>query len=189
MYLQCSHAMDKSWMKKFRGSREYININGVKEFVSFVLSNSKTKEFIVCPCKKCSLRKKLRPQEVYDHLTCGSGMLQGYSDWVCHGEKINASHNTEPIIEGSISAPVDSAPNLDEHRMLYQMLHDVFRMHDGRVDEGGSQMEAEVEAMEDAQEDTDDECVRKFYNLIKDANKPLRENTKHSKLGGHCTSL
>jgi hypothetical protein len=128
--------MDKSWMKKFRGSREYIN--GVKEFVSFAISNSKTKEFIVCLYKKCSLRKKLRPEEVYDHLTGGSGMLEGYTNWVCHGEKINASHNTKPVIEGSSSAPVDRAPNLDENIMLHQMLHDIFRMHDGRVDEGGS---------------------------------------------------
>lgn len=88
--------MDKSWMGKFRGLREYIN--GVKEFVSFAVSNSKTKEFIVCPCKKCSLHKKLRPHEVFDHLIGVSGMLEGYTDWVCHGEKINASHNTKPII-------------------------------------------------------------------------------------------
>jgi len=44
-------------------------------------------------------------------------------------------------------------------------------------------MGADVEAMEEAQEDIDDECARKFYNLIKDADKPLHANTKHSKLG------
>jgi hypothetical protein len=131
----------------------------------------------------CSLHNKLRPQEVYDHLTGGSRIFEGYTDWVCHGEKINASHNTEPIIEGSSSAPVNRAPNLDEHRMLHQILHDVFRMHDSRVDEGGSQMEAKVETMEEVQEDTDDKCAIKFYNLIKEADKPLYENTKHSKLG------
>jgi hypothetical protein len=92
------------------------------------------------------------PQEVYDHLTDGSEMLEGYTDWVCHGEKINASHSTKPIIEGMNSTQIDRAPNLDEHNML----HDVFRMHDGKVDEGGSEMGAEVESMEGVQEDTDD---------------------------------
>jgi hypothetical protein len=63
------------------------------------------------------------------------------------------------------------------------MLHDVFRMHDGRVDEGRFQMGAKVEAMEESHKYIDDKCARKFYNLNNDADKPLHENTKQNKLG------
>ncbi|GLT54465.1 hypothetical protein SLA2020_276610 [Shorea laevis] len=41
-------------------------------------------------------------------------------------------------------------------------------------------MEGEVE---EEQEDGDDDCAKKFYDLLKDADKPLHDNTKHSKLG------
>lgn len=56
----------------------------------------------------------------------------------------------------------------DEPRMMHAMLHDVFGMHDVRVDDSGSQMRVETEAVDEDQEDIDEECARKFYDLIKD---------------------
>lgn len=106
------HTMDKSWMRKWRGSREYMD--GVKAFVRFAVSNSRNKESIVCPCKKCRLRKTLRQQEVFDHLIAGSGILPGYTDWIWHGEKISAPLNKEPIIEDSSLMPAKKAPKPDE---------------------------------------------------------------------------
>jgi hypothetical protein len=168
-------------MRKWRGSREYID--GVKAFVRFAVSNSRNKDLIVCPCKKCCFRKTLREQEVFDHLTAGSGILPGYTDWIWHGEKISAPLNREPIIEDSSSMPANKAPIPDEETTMGAMLHDVFGMHDVRTDEGLSEMGLEAKVVEEDQEADDDECAKKFFNLLKDAEKPLHENTRHSKLG------
>ncbi|GLT52868.1 hypothetical protein SLA2020_261810 [Shorea laevis] len=145
--------MDKSLMKKWRGTDEYIN--EVKAFLSFVVSNSKIKEFIMCPCKKCRLRKTLWHEQVYQY-----GILEGYTDWIWHGEEINSDLHKDQIIEGSSSGPVNKAPILDKARMMHVMLNDVLGMHNVRVDDNGSQMGMKGEAMmEEDQEDTDDDCT------------------------------
>jgi hypothetical protein len=55
-------------------------MDGVKAFLIFSAINSKTKGFIVCPCKKCCLGMTLREVVVYDHLTSGAGILEaGYT--------------------------------------------------------------------------------------------------------------
>jgi len=55
-------------------------MDGVKEFMIFSAANSKTKGFIVCPCKKCCLGVTLWEDIVYDHLTSGAGILEGYTN-------------------------------------------------------------------------------------------------------------
>jgi hypothetical protein len=77
--LQCSKInMDKSWMTKCRGSREYME--GAEAFVKYAVTNSKNKNSIVCPCKKCGLNRSLWPKEVYDHLTGGMGIMPNYTE-------------------------------------------------------------------------------------------------------------
>ncbi|GLT54466.1 hypothetical protein SLA2020_276610 [Shorea laevis] len=115
--------MDKSWMKKWRGTAEYVR--GVEAFLSFAVSNSITKEFIVCPCKKCRFRYKLHRDEVYDHLIGLNGIVEGYTDWIWHGEKINNDLQRDPIIEGSDSSPVNKSRTPDhEGGMMHAMLND-----------------------------------------------------------------
>ena len=149
--------MDKSWMTKFRGSKEYLE--GVKLFITFAVSNSGSQKFILCPCKKCRLNKQLRPQEVYDHLTTGAGILPTYIDWVWHGEKIG------PHAEGSNSTRLAAAtaPILDESINMQAMLRELFNKHEVR-------------------EEVDEDSARKFFNLLKQAEKPLHDKTNHSKL-------
>jgi len=65
-------------------------MEGAKAFVKYAVTNSKNKNLIVCPCKKCGLDKSLRPEEVYDHLTGGRGIMPNYTEWIWHGEKIRA---------------------------------------------------------------------------------------------------
>jgi hypothetical protein len=48
--------------------------------VRFAVTNSKTKDLIACPCKKYSLNKSLRLEEVYDYLTGGSEILTSYTE-------------------------------------------------------------------------------------------------------------
>jgi hypothetical protein len=70
--------MDKSWMTKWRGSREYME--GAEAFVKYAVTNSINKNSIVYLCKKCGLNKSLRPEKVYDHLTDGKGILPNYTE-------------------------------------------------------------------------------------------------------------
>jgi hypothetical protein len=106
--------MDKSWMTKWRGSREYME--GAEAFVKYAVTNSRNKNSIVCPCKKCGLNRSLRPEEVYDHLTGGRGILPNYTEWIWHGEKIRAPvPNRVPIVESLNPAPTaDNVPIPDE---------------------------------------------------------------------------
>jgi hypothetical protein len=64
-------------MTKWRGSREYME--GAEAFVKYAVTNSRNKNSIVCPCKKCGLNESLRPEEVYDHLTGGRGIMPNYT--------------------------------------------------------------------------------------------------------------
>jgi hypothetical protein len=131
IYLQRSEDMDKSWMRKWRGSKEYMD--GVKEFMIFSAANSKTKGFIVCPCKKCCLGMTLREDVVYDHLTSGAGILEGYTEWIIHRKQINPSVNRDPIVKESTGSPIDRMPTHDKSSGMQAMLRDVFAMHNDHI--------------------------------------------------------
>jgi hypothetical protein len=66
----------------------------------------------------------------------------------------------EPIVEGNSSAPI-----LNESRTMNAMLHDVFGMHESRVDRFASHIEAQPDVVESVQYVVDDETARKCYNL------------------------
>jgi hypothetical protein len=68
---------------------------------------------------------------------------------------------------------------------MQDMLNDVFVMHNVCVEAGGSQVgvEAEAEAESvDAEIEDSNKGANKVDDLLKDANTPLHEYTKHSKL-------
>jgi hypothetical protein len=134
--------MDKSWMTKFRGSKEYMN--EAKLVVEFAVSKSTNKEYIIYPCKKCKFNKSLSSELVYTHLTIGIGIVPGYTEWVFHGEKMcDLVTQREPIMKGYSLAPV-----LDESRTMNAMLRDVFGMHLSRVDKFASHMEVQPDVVE-----------------------------------------
>jgi hypothetical protein len=129
--------MDKSWITKFRCSKEYVD--GAKSFLEFAVSNSTNKEYIICPCKKCKLNKSLNPELVYTHLTGRIGILRGYTDCVFHGERMcDLVTQREPTVEGSSLAFIP-----DESRTMNAILRDVFGMHESRGNEFAGQMEAQ----------------------------------------------
>jgi len=167
-------------MRKWRGSTKYMD--GVKEFMIFSAANSKTKGFIVCPCKKCCLGVTLWEDIVYDHLTSGAGILEGYTEWVMHGEQINHSVNKDPIFEGSTTSPTNRMPTHDKFSGMQAMLRDVFAMHNDQLHYGGFDVGVKAEVVE---EDITyyDENASKFYALLEEDDRPLHVNTKHSKLG------
>ncbi|KAL6593302.1 hypothetical protein ACP70R_049055 [Stipagrostis hirtigluma subsp. patula] len=57
--------MDRSWIRARPFTPEYIN--GVKEFMQFVRTQSDDNTEILCPCRRC-LNQKLGPKaQVEDH--------------------------------------------------------------------------------------------------------------------------
>ncbi|XP_059441611.1 uncharacterized protein LOC132173941 isoform X2 [Corylus avellana] len=100
--------MDKSWMTKSRGTREYRD--GCKLFVEFAVSNCRTPDgFIYCPCKICRNNRRHPPGFVFDHLTGGKGVMPEYTLWYYHGEKHvqgpgTGSNSNRPAADANASA-------------------------------------------------------------------------------------
>ena len=79
--------MDKSWMDKRRGSREYFEgVNQFMEFASLSRHNGK----ILHPCAKC-VNLILQPLNVACDYCWASGMLKNYKVWKFHGESAIAT--------------------------------------------------------------------------------------------------
>jgi hypothetical protein len=98
--------MDKSWMKLPRTSREYIR--GVMAFVKFVREHENRKWLIVCPCKKYLLGKSWSCGVEFAHLTPGAGIIEGYIEWIMHGESLVPPVDNETIYEAPRTLQVDS---------------------------------------------------------------------------------
>ncbi|XP_073152539.1 uncharacterized protein [Henckelia pumila] len=80
--------MDKEWMNlPSRLVPEYEE--GVKKFIAQARIYAKTREVILCPCKKCKNKKYLKFDQVYDHLII-KGIDPSYTTWVFHGEIYNS---------------------------------------------------------------------------------------------------
>jgi hypothetical protein len=176
--------MDKSWMKLPRSSREYIR--GVMEFVKFAREHESRKDVIVCPCKKCLLGKSWSSEVVFTHLTSGTGIIEGYTEWIMHGESLVPPVQSETIHEAPRRLQVDGIPLHGGSSGMQDMLNDVFMMHDICVEAGGSQVRDEVEAEAepvDVEIEDSNRVPNKLEELLKDADTPLHGNTKHSKLG------
>jgi hypothetical protein len=66
----CSNAMDKSWMTKFRISKEYRD--ECRSFVDFAIQNCKTLDgLLFCPCKTCHLNRRHTSGVIHNRLTWG----------------------------------------------------------------------------------------------------------------------
>ena len=74
-------------------------------------------------------------------------------------------------------------PMQDKSRPMHAMLADIFGMHEVRGNDCVSQIELQSNVVNAVHEVVDDENARKFYSLLKEAEKPLHEKTKYSKLG------
>jgi hypothetical protein len=55
-------------------------------------------------------------------------------------------------------------------------------MHDIRADDGECQVQVQAKDVPEAIEKEIDLSAKKFYNLVQDADKPLHDKTKYSKL-------
>jgi hypothetical protein len=64
----------------------------------------------VCPCKKCSLDKLWFSEVVFGHLTSGAMIIEGYTEWIMHGEPLVPSTDNEAISKALGTVQVDSIP-------------------------------------------------------------------------------
>ncbi|XP_030946005.1 uncharacterized protein LOC115970519 [Quercus lobata] len=148
--------MDKSWMKKQRGSREYIE--GVLKFVEFASKHASDGK-IFCPCTKCVNMNLVLPGVAREHLW-SKGMLQNYTLWKWHGESAAVPTATE-----CGSSHVQES--LEQYGDFRGMLHDLCPTHGmppEPMDEG--------ETVQQPAEGPND-GAQKFYKMIDDVHKPL----------------
>ncbi|XP_039120528.1 uncharacterized protein LOC120256938 [Dioscorea cayenensis subsp. rotundata] len=178
--------MDKSWMYKSRLSQEYEH--GVEEFLKFAFDNASQDGMIVCPCIKCVNIHWRTREAVLEHLIC-DGILQGYTCWFFHGERV-PSHTT------NISTTVTDASILNSHNITPQvrkdgmdeLLRDAFNMHQVDQETSGPNIcntDVEVNVGDGTDRGVDDEPspeAAKFYKLLIEMNEKLYEGSKHSRL-------
>jgi hypothetical protein len=78
--------MDKTWMTKSRGMREYSD--GCRLFVDFIVSNYRIPNGnIHCSCKSCQNNQCHLPGVVLAHLTGAKGIMTTYTTWFWHDKK------------------------------------------------------------------------------------------------------
>ncbi|XP_050280569.1 uncharacterized protein LOC126721563 [Quercus robur] len=156
--------MDKSWMEKRRGTREYFE--GVNQFVEFATPSTRNGN-ILCPCVKC-VNLLIQSLNVVREHCWASGMLKNYKVWKFHGESAAATPATEC---GSSHVQETQNPYGDFHGML----HDLCPPH-----------EIPPEPMEEGptaqcQGEGPNDDAKKFYKMVDDVDKPLYEGcTKFS---------
>jgi hypothetical protein len=123
--------MDKTWITKSRGMREYKN--GCRSFVDFAISNCRTLcGFIYCPCKSCRNNQLHPPHFVLDHLTRGKGIMTTCTTWYWHSE----NHVQGPVVgsySNCLAADVVGG-STKQGGDMHTMLHDAFGMHKVRED-------------------------------------------------------
>ncbi|KAB1223173.1 hypothetical protein CJ030_MR2G006078 [Morella rubra] len=107
--------MDKSWMKKKRGTSEYVL--GVNEFLGFASKSMGSDERICCPCVKCVNYKRYNISTVHDHLV-QYGMSPGYDYWFAHGELRDRAASSHPSI--SVADNEMCEPSSGMHELLHE---------------------------------------------------------------------
>ena len=116
--------MDRSWMGEVRTSAEYKQ--GVEGFLSFAFRDVVNGGKIFCPCVNCANKRTHTYDEVKTHLRC-DGILQGYTTWICHGERYNSSaaafgHMSHATNNMPISNNLPPSPRQGDYRRSDDML-------------------------------------------------------------------
>ncbi|XP_059441766.1 uncharacterized protein LOC132174075 [Corylus avellana] len=155
--------MDKSWMTKSRGTKEYRN--RCKSFVDYAVRNCRTPDgLIVCPCKMCRNNRKHPPRLVYKHLTGGKRMWPQYQQWIFHSERpvrapVEGAHLNRSI--------VDAGESGEQGGNMLSLLRDLFGMHEVREDNCERQVKVEGEEEHIVHDEADEcDCVGGVSNTI-----------------------
>ncbi|KAF7801033.1 uncharacterized protein G2W53_044445 [Senna tora] len=177
---------DRLWMYNRRDqSRKSLNcafIDGVEEFVSFVLSppNFVSNGQIHCPCSRCDNTKLFDVETVKVHLY-SRGFIPNYDQWSFHGEPLHYTeeHEIGSAMEESVEAENEEMVDSDHVERVDVNLADPYRTI--ILEAAGPSFNPNTNVEFDEPPNRD---AKKFYDLLKATEKPLYEGCKvHPRYG------
>lgn len=140
--------MDRSWINSRLFSKPHLD--GVDEFMKFVLERCEENEEILCPCRKCLNQVHRHKGVVEDHLYI-NGMSSTYKRWILHGEppdgriNENADHMDEHI---GFTENANENIGMDEEEQDDDRLLDMLEeLYTAEQDEGKSLFASVLEEM------------------------------------------
>ncbi|KAF7823684.1 uncharacterized protein G2W53_021828 [Senna tora] len=176
---------DRLWMYNCRDqSRKGLNcafIDGVEEFVSFVLSqpNFVSNRQIRCHCSRCDNTKFFDVEIVKVHLY-SRGFIPNYDQWSFHGEPLHYSEECEigSAMEERVEAENEEMVDGDHVERVDVNLADPYRTMILEAAGPSFNPNTNVEFYEPPNQD-----AKKFYDLLKATEKPLYEGcSRHTPL-------
>jgi hypothetical protein len=137
--------------------------NGIQGFINFATSIPRnfTRGGIRCLCKKCKNKKYLHPDIVMMHLL-HKRFIEDYLCWYAYGELFVCNESMIERVVGSTSSASNMHGVANDNSNPYRnMVMDEMRMNQGNVSQCPI---VEEEHNADAS---------RFFDLLKDSNKPL----------------
>ncbi|XP_070032150.1 uncharacterized protein [Nicotiana tomentosiformis] len=156
----------KQWMQLVDNRLDEPYLIGVQKFLDYAFRRTGELYEIRCPCVKCCNTTLGTRETVEIHLKV-YGIIRNYTFWYYHGEVLG-----EPQSECEVEDDNEVEDYEDEDE-IHEMLRDLYPNHDGgTADVNYNNLLVEEQNVE----------AKKFYNLSKDFEKPLYQNSKISKL-------
>nr|XP_009792400.1 PREDICTED: uncharacterized protein LOC104239463 [Nicotiana sylvestris] len=159
-------APDKKWMELVHDRLGNAYKLGVESFLDFAFTRLSEARVIRCPCIKCCNTFSGTREMVKSHLIV-HGIIQNYTFWYHHGEKLGEPQSTPEDVEDD---DIEEADGEDEIHGILRDLYPDFDVDNTNTDgDDFLEMKPNLEA-------------KKFYRLLKDFEQPLYQNSKVSKL-------
>jgi hypothetical protein len=106
-------------------------------------------------------------------------MWSQYKDWIYYGKR----HVRAPVEGFNLNrSAVDAGASIDQGGNMHTMLCDLFGMHDVREDNCELQPEVQGDEEHIVYDEADGGDIQKYEHLLKKADKPFHDKTRHSKL-------
>lgn len=124
--------MDRSWINSRLFSKPHLD--GVNEFMTFVLDRFDEDAEILCPCRKCLNRISGHKGQMEDHLYI-YGVASTYTRWIHYGERFEAEVNESVVhlneqIELNEDVGMNEQEEDDHDDRLPDMVKELFNAED-----------------------------------------------------------
>ena len=139
-----------------RHTEKYLQ--GLAKFLGYAFNKSSVENKILCPCKNCVNSYWREESEVREHLVC-EGFVDGYKQWMFHGERVSSS---------SIPPNLDEGDDRDEGDDISDLLRDLA----AGLDKGG-------DLEDDCGLDQDDSFLESLHKLEADSRQELYPGCKN----------
>nr|XP_016454278.1 PREDICTED: uncharacterized protein LOC107778517 [Nicotiana tabacum] len=159
-------APNKQWMELIHDRLDNAYILGVETFMDFAFKRLGGTREIRCPCVKCCNEISETREMVRSHLIV-YGMIQNYTLWYHHGERLGESSSDYEFVDDKINEEGDGE---DE---IHEILRDLYPTFEGDNMNNDGDVQFEEEQNIEA---------KRFYRILKDFEQPLYQDSKVSKL-------